>query len=246
MARIRKFKKGQNNREINEFLSDIVSATSAGSLRSMRTIARKGIENLVNNVAGFSDYTGVLINSYQAAIYEKGNFNFQGNGKFGGSFDAKGHAFRGYRDPYGKSLQHTFQNSSGNTILITSHGIPGTTRISFSTIGRNGARIARRKQRNPRSKSSIRNYWRKRSKEYQGYGSRTGKIRAYNPQIKIGFEVLFDNPTPYALLVQKRNEGSRVMPTGVANMVSGGMAVSITTAEIANLLNRAKRKKGRR
>jgi hypothetical protein len=246
MAKKTRNYKAQNNKAINEFLSDIVWATSTGSQRSMQTIARKGIERLVNNVASFSDYTGVLINSYQAAIYQKGNFNFQGNGKYGGNFDAKGHAMRGYRDPYGNSLQNKFRNSSGNVILMTSHGVQGTTRISFNTVGRKGKQIQRRKQRNSRSKEFIRNYWKKRSPEYQGYGSRTGNIRAYSPRIKTGFEVLFDNPAPYALSVQSRNDGSRVMPVGVASMIDRGMAFTITTSEIVNALNRVKRKKGRK
>lgn len=237
MAKLRSYKK-QNEREINRFLSNIITPTMQGTRNAMITIAQRGITRLVNNVAGFSDYTGVLINSYQAAILSKGKFNFKGRGS-GGDFDAIGQTIR----PYRVEGKNQFKNSSGGIVLMTSYGVDGTTGISFWTEGRQGRTIARRKWRNKRSKASIRNYWKKRSKEYQGYGLKTSNIRAYTPTVRLGYEVVFDNPAPYAKTVQEINEGSRVMPTGIANIMNRGLAVSIATNEIIKAHRRIKKRR---
>lgn len=237
MAKRRSYKK-RNEREINAFLSDIITPTMMGTRNAMLTIAQRGINRLVNNVASFSDYTGVLINSYQAAIISKGKFNFKGRGH-GGDFDAIGQT----RRPYRVQGKNQFKNASGGTVLITSYGVDGTTDISFWTEGRHGQSIARRKQRkNKRTKASIRNYWKKRTKEYQGYGLKTTNIRSYIPSIKRGYEVVFDNPAPYAQFVQEHNDGSVVMPMGVANIMNRGLALSITTNEIIKAHKRKKRR----
>lgn len=240
MAKLRSYKK-QNEREINRFLSNIITPTMQGTRNAMITIAQRGITRLVNNVANFSDYTGVLINSYQAAILSKGKFNFKGRGS-GGDFDAIGQTIRPYRFR-GNKGKNQFKNASGGTVLITSYGVDGTTDISFWTEGRHGRSIARRKQRNKRSKASIRNYWKKRSKEYQGYGLKTSKIRSYTPTIRLGYEVVFDNPAPYAQTVQENNDGSRVMPTGVANIMNRSLALSIATNEIIKAHRRIKKRR---
>ena len=237
MAKLRSYKK-QNEREINRFLSNIITPTMQGTRNAMITIAQRGIDRLVNNVAGFSDYTGVLINSYQAAILSKGKFNFKGRGH-GGDFDAIGQTIR----PYRVEGKNQFKNASGGTVLMTSYGVDGTTGISFWTEGRHGRTIARRKLRNKRSKASIRNYWKKRSKEYQGYGLKTSNIRSYTPTVRLGYEVVFDNPAPYAKTVQENNEGSRVMPTGIANIMNRSLAISITTNEIIKAHRRIKKRR---
>ena len=237
MAKLRSYKK-QNEREINRFLSNIITPTMQGTRNAMITIAQRGIDRLVNNVAGFSDYTGVLINSYQAAILSKGKFNFKGRGH-GGDFDAIGQTIR----PYRVEGKNRFKNASGGTVLMTSYGVDGTTGISFWTEGRHGRTIARRKLRNKRSKASIRNYWKKRSKEYQGYGLKTSNIRSYTPTVRLGYEVVFDNPAPYAKTVQENNEGSRVMPTGIANIMNRSLAISITTNEIIKAHRRIKKRR---
>lgn len=237
MAKLRSYKK-QNEREINRFLSNIITPTMQGTRNAIITIAQRGVTRLVNNVANFSDYTGVLINSYQAAILSKGKFNFKGRGS-GGDFDAIGQTIR----PYRVEGKNQFKNASGGTVLMTSYGVDGTTDISFWTEGRHGRSIARRKQRNKRSKASIRNYWKKRSKEYQGYGLKTSNIRAYTPTVRLGYEVVFDNPAPYAQTVQENNDGSRVMPTGIANIMNRGLAISITTNEIIKAHRRIRKRR---
>lgn len=237
MAKRRSYKK-RNEREINAFLSDIITPTMMGTRNAMLTIAQRGINRLVNNVASFSDYTGVLVNSYQAAIISKGKFNFKGRGP-GGDFDAIGQT----RRPYRVQGKNQFKNASGGTVLMTSYGVEGATDVSFWTEGRHGQSIARRKQRkNKRTKASIRNYWKKRTKEYQGYGLKTTNIRSYVPSIKWGYEVVFDNPAPYAQFVQEHNDGSVVMPMGVANIMNRGLALSITTNEIIKAHKRKKRR----
>lgn len=243
MAKVRNYK-GKNEKEINKFLSDIIGATSQGSRRAMTSMAQRGIQRLVNNVAGFSDYTGVLINSYQAAIYQNGQFRIRG-GKhidgYRGDFSTSGDALRNYDSVY--------RNSSGSVILLTSYGVgPKGSRgnpISFRTVKNKGKAIAKSYGRNSSSKPEIPNYWKKRTKEYQGYGRKTANIKSYTPSIKFGFEVVFDNPTPYAMKVQQNNKGSRVMPTGVANIMNGSLALSITSSEISKEFQKAKKRRKR-
>lgn len=244
MAKARNYK-GQNEKELNKFLSDIIGATNQGSRRAMVAIAQRGIHRLINNVAGFSDYTGVLINSYQAAILTRGKFNYK-YGSRTGDFDARGQGLRRQNNPFNPKgySDNVFKNGRGSTILLTSFRTSGTTPISFWTEGRKGTKIIKRKGRNPRSKPFIRNRWSKRTKEYQGFGMKTEGLRSYNSNVRVGYEVIFDNPAPYAESVQKHNDGSRVMPTGVANIMNRGLALSITSSEISReFIKRNKKRK---
>lgn len=241
MAKARNYK-GRNEKELNEFLSDIIGATNQGSRRAMVAIAQRGIHRLVNNVAGFSDYTGVLINSYQAAIFQKGKFRIKGyRNIYRGDFSTSGDALRSYGN--------VFRNTGGSIVLLTSYNVgPKGSRdnpISFKTVKNKGKKIAKSYGRNPQSKDAIPNYWRKRNKNYQGYGRETAKIKGYSPSIKLGYEVVFDNPAPYAEKVQQENQGSRVMPTGVANIMNRGLALSITSAEISREFQKMKKKRKR-
>lgn len=240
----RNYKRAQNNKAINEFLNEIIGVTSTGSRRAVTAMADRGIKRLVHNVAGFSDYTGVLINSYQAAVYQNGEFRTRGGRhikNYRGDFNYTGDALRSYGN--------TFRNNSGSAILFTSYGVGPTglrgAPISFKTIKNKGGSIEKSLGRNPKSKDAIRNYWKKRPKEYQGYGRKTANVKAYSPSIKYGFEVVFDNPAPYAQFVQENNKGSRVMPTGAASIMPRGLAISIATHEINRELQkaRARRKK---
>jgi hypothetical protein len=210
----------------------------------MVTIANRGIRNLVENVAGFSDYTGVLINSYQAAILTRGKFNYK-YGSLTGDFDARGQGLRRQNNPFNPKgySDNVFKNGRGSTILLTSFRTSGTTPISFWTEGRKGTQIRKRKGRNPKSKPFIRNRWSKRTKEYQGFGMKTEGLRSYNSNVRVGYEVIFDNPAPYAESVQKHNAGSRVMPVGLASIMPRGLAISIASREISLVTNRHKKRR---
>lgn len=238
MARSKKyFKDGRrkNNQAINEFLGDIVGTVTVGSAASMRKIAQRGIQRLVNNVASFSDYSGVLINSYQAAIITNGRLKTKAPSRYGykGDFDMSGNVAAGHM------RQGEFKNASGGTVVMTSYGADGATKIS-----RKGGSIKIRKRRNPRSLEILKR--KKRKVRYEGYGWDLSRIKSYTPSVKEGIEVVFDNPTPYAEEVHQKNEGSIVMPIGVADIVNRGLVVSITTQEIQKAVKNAKTRKKRR
>lgn len=225
----RNYKNAKGNKAINEFLETVVGAVSSGSLNAMQKVARRGVENLVKNVATFSDYTGVLINSYQAAIIVNGQW------AVGGDFNMSG-------DVIASRGRNEFRNSKRSARLITSYDIDGTTPISFKTIRGKGTSFAKRKRRNPNSKSSIPNRYQRHQagKVYKGYGRDMTSLRTHTPASSLGIEVLFSNPTPYANHVARNNAGSIVMPVGgAARMLPRGVVVSITDAEIYRAVRRA-------
>ena len=229
----RNYKNVKGNKAINEFLGTVVGAVRSGSLNAMQKIARRGVEHLVNNTAKFSDYTGVLVNSYQAAIVVNGKW------ATGGDFNLGGEAI-------GRGGMNEFRNGNKSVRLVTSYDINGTTPISFKTIKNKGTSFAKRKERNPNSKSSIPNRYQRHQtgKAYKGYGRDITAIRAHSPAATLGIEVLFSNPTPYANHVAKNNAGSTVMPVGgAARMLPRGVVVSITDAEIYRAVQRAKKRK---
>jgi hypothetical protein len=237
--------KGAQEKALNEFLNEIIGVTSTGSRRAMVAMAQRGIRRLVNNVAGFSDYTGVLINSYQAALYSRGKFQFSGGrGGLRGREGYKGDFYH-TGDPI-RNYGNTFRSSTGSAILFTSYGIgPKGTKdnpISFKTVKNKGESIEKSYGRNSSSKETIPNRWKRRPKEYLGYGRKTANVKSYNPSVKLGFEVVFDNPTPYAMKVHKENKGSTVMPVGTSQIMGRGLAFSITSQEIGRELYKAKRR----
>lgn len=233
MGKIRKnYKNAKGNKAINEFLGVVVGAVNSGSLNAMQKVARRGVENLVNNVAKFSDYTGVLINSYQAAIIVRGQM---GVGK---DFNLSG-------DVIGRGGRNEFRNGQNSVRLITSYNINGTTPISFKTVENKGTSFAKRKERNPQSKRTIPNRYKFRAKgsAYKGYGRDLTALRTYTPASNLGIEVVFNNPTPYANHVATQNAGSTVMPVGsAARIVPQGIIISITDAEIYRAVEKAKKR----
>lgn len=235
----RSFKSAKNNRAINEFLTDIVGAVTVGGANAMRKIAQRGIKRLVNNVAGYSDYTGVLINSYQAVLFQKGKIK-----GVGGDFDANSNALN--KSSYGNA-HNIYRNARGGIVMVTSYKADGTTPISFWTEGRKGTSIALRRRRNAASKERIRNRYKKgQQRPYKAYGHELSSLRGYSPSTRVGYEVVFDNPAPYAEFVQKNNPGSTVMPMGVANIMPRELAISISDNEIQKAAKNAKTRKKRR
>ncbi len=216
------YKNVRGNTAINQFLGVAVGAVTSASLRAMQKVAYRGVDNLVNNVAKFSDYTGVLINSYQAAILVNGNLDTLGRWYY----------------------LNEFRNAKRSIRMITSYHKSGTTPISFKTINNKGTSFARRKQRNPNSKPSIENRYKRKTvgDMYKGYGRDLTTLRTYSPASSLGIEVVFSNPTPYAKHVAEQNAGSVVMPIGVAAInLPMGTVLAITDSEIWRAVSRAKR-----
>lgn len=233
----------QNNKAINEFLGEVVGAVRTGSLNAMQKIAARGLDVLVNKVAGFSDYTGLMINSYQAAIIDNGRSIYGGEIKEG-AFQVGGHYMEGLL--LGGDNKNVFRNGKKSIRLLTSKGIRGTTPISLKRPKKNNRNVnyavyKKRKGRNPQSAPVVVSQFTQNLNIYQGFGrDLTGLKGLY--QTGKGIQVIFRNPTPYALEVQYNNEGSDVMPGGLL----GVPYVSITTQEIRKAVKNAKTRKKRR
>lgn len=235
MATTRKFKSGKNNEAINAFLDIVAGSVQVGSMRAMQKIADRGIKTLTTEVASFADYTGEMINSYQAAILKDGKL------PYGGSFTMSGQL---YGEPlYSYQRNNVYRGSRRDIRLLTSYGRVSNG-ISYKSIDREGRSIAKRddsrRRVNPKSKLSIRM---PRGRHYQGYGRDITSIRAFTPQAKIGFTVVFNNPTPYAIHVMNNNLGSHVMPIGRASVITPrGVLATLTEGEIYKVVKRYKRR----
>jgi hypothetical protein len=136
-----------------------------------------GLKKLVRG-AGFNDYTGKMINSYQAAILTKGGIE--------------------ERMARAKNTETTEKgiNSTGrNPILMTSYGLPGTTEISHENRTRAGFRI--RKRRDGGESPEVRRGHivnGKMEKSYgSGYGQYITRIKGIAPPISQGYWLVFDN-----------------------------------------------------
>lgn len=233
MATTRKFKSAKNNQAINAFLDIVAGSIQVGSNRAMRKVAERGIDTLVNHVATFGDYTGEMINSYQAAILKNGKLPVGG-----GAFTISGE-LRGTT-----TYESSFRGRKGDVRLITSYG-KTTNAISYKSVDRKGRSVPLRndpkRNVNPAVAKSIRM---PRGKHYQGYGRDVTDIRTYNPSMKIGIEVVFNNPTPYAHHVMENNPGSHVMPLGGAmRIIDKSTLITLTDSEIHKVVQRAKRSK---
>lgn len=249
---IRKNFKGggrQQNKEINDFLSLVVGCALGATKRSMNMIARRGLSILVDN-NNYSDYTGVLRNSYQAAIIENGNVE---------NTLKKIAGYNGMIPESNKyeTIKNTFSSDGGNVrgkiILLTSEGIEGTVGIQIP----NTKMIKVRLRRNANSPNKIHNRWAKMSRakyalrksrqvgrgrklqaRQHGYGRVVTQLKGVKNLNRQGYTIVFSNPTPYT---GRLNEyGRQVIPTGLANSQLKPIAVTITKQEIENSIKRAK------
>lgn len=253
----RNFKGGgrAQNRQINEFLSAAVGCAIGATKRSINLIARRGLQILVDN-DNYSDYTGVLRNSYQAAMIENGNveqtlMRIAGVTKSGGSVIALPESNRD------KSIQNTFSSDGGNVrgkiILLTSEGVDGTIGISIP----NTKMIPIRLRRNEKSPEKIHNRWAKMSKakdalrksrqlgrgrklqaRQHGYGRVITQLKGMQNLNPMGYTIVFSNPTPYTEFLN--NHGRQVIPLGLANAQLKPLAITITKQEISDSIKRAK------
>lgn len=249
MVKTRNFK-GRNQEAINEFLDACVGAVRVASLEGAQKIAKRGVQQLVNQTATFGDYTAVLVNSYQAVILQNGQLKTRGRGNGPIDFDRNGNFknsvgdFPGNKGDLSSGFSgHAFRGGNGY-IFYTSLGMTKN-KISFKTVNNKGVSVRRRESSdhpvNPLSKETIRLDRRKSGRTYEGYGRDMTTIRTYTPRLQFGIEIVFNNPTPYAVRVQEHNKGSRVMPLGATQIAPRGLMVSITAAELYNAVRKAQR-----
>lgn len=236
MATTRKFKPAKNNQAINAFLDIAVGAVRVGSMRSMQKIADRGIDTLTKHVASFADYTGEMINSYQAAILTNGKLPRGGNFNMSGQLVGKTtHGLNTFLGPRGEIRLLTSYETTNNEISYK------RVRVKNQVINRVAKRNDPNRSVNPESNDTIRM---PRSKHYQGFGRDITQIRTYTPTARFGMEVVFNNPTPYAKTVMENNPGSHVMPIGQASaIVNKSVLTSVTSSEIEKVVKRAKQRK---
>lgn len=215
----------KNNEAINEFLATAVGCVTGGSRNAMVKVAQRGLATLVKN-GRFSDYTGAMRNSYQAAILDNGKFIHKGKDYYNGDFS-----------PYGiiANGKNVFRTGNKRIRLMTSYGMDGTIPIQYPN--ENAESIKVRRQVNPLSSRWMHNYYKGRERPAYGYGRYISHIQNTNEN---GISVVFDNPTPYAEQVHTENKGSQVYPIGVLYAQIGTYAVTITQAEIKKSIARAR------
>lgn len=260
----RNFKGGgrAQNRQINEFLAAAVGCALGATKRSINLIARRGLQILVDS-NNYADYTGVLRNSYQAALIENGNvektlMQITGVTKSGGSVIALPESNKD------SNAKNTFGNR-GKIIILTSEGMDGTVGIS---IPKTPMIDKRENGRSPKSPPKIHNRWAKMSKaqdalrksrqmgvgrklqaRQHGYGRVITQLKGMKNLNPMGYTIVFSNPTPYTEFLNslsgksksgKINKKGQVIPLGLANAQLKPLAITITKQEIADSIKRAK------
>ena len=185
-----------------------------GFSRSTITQAGKiGLRKLVEQ-AGFNDYTGKMINSYQAAILTKGGIEEriakQTNAGRTVSFSHLG--------------SNATRVNSRIPILMTSFGLPGTIAISHkatSYTNAKGASLKGPKMRNRRDggESPEVRHWGQinngpESKFPKGFGGKITHLKGIAPPISSGYWLVFDNGASgvYSTVWDKEGQVGDAMP----------------------------------
>lgn len=217
--------KAANVKWTKTFVNETIGACYSGSARAMQRIAERGLDNLVNRVPTFSDYSGLMINSYNAVIIEKLSYAQRGGHKFGNT--------------------NKFQDAGRNIRFMTSWGLPGTTPVElahkkddyYMEIRKRRASDAENFRRDsPEDKAVKREAYRSR----KGFGYDISAAIARSGRVQSGIEVVFSNPTPYAEHVTTEN-GHRVMPANsTITIMPPAMIVSITDREVQKNLHNMK------
>jgi len=184
----------QNSRAMNRFKQDIVGSMVSFSRSTIQQAAKMGLQHMINQ-AGFNDYTGKLINSYQAAILTKGGIDERISRMRSGVWNERG-IFGGT-----------------TPIMITSYGMPGTTSISHRTVtatnraGKTYKGFRMRVRRDGGESPDVRRLqkvWGNRESKYtKGFGHNITAIKGIAPPISSGYWLVFTNAAPYALSVHK-------------------------------------------
>ncbi len=166
----------QNSRAVRDFTSAVAGTMVSFSRNTIQQAGRIGLQKLVNQ-AGFNDYTGKLINSYQAAILTKGGIE-----------ERIGRAKKTTSNEYGI-------NATGrNAIMMTSYGMPGTIPISHDRAT-GGFRMRRRRDggESPEIRKGHMVSGKLEKSFGKGYGDIITRIQGIAPPIQSGYWLVFDN-----------------------------------------------------
>lgn len=209
----------KNVRVLRSFEDELYEDVRLAATLSLIDIAPEMLQAVVNQ-AGFSDYTGVLINSYMAGMFVNGRY----------AADRKGLLLPGYR--------------TGNPRTLWSSSEPGIKTIRIKKgrpyvykkgefVRKNGKNTGlkryyhtkersanvrwlmnKRTYRNPHSTEFIN--FNKEEFSPTGYGKNLSVLKSCKPSLRRGTEIIIANGAPYAMRVQDNHAGSNVMPKGVA------------------------------
>ena len=207
-----------NTRVIKNFEQDALAMVKDASVASLQQLAPLLLEQAINE-AGFSDYTGVLINSYMVGLMI--------NGQFVNTVNVSRNATRHI------STEKTFWNS---------YGMPGTIRIKKGKLyARKHKRtymkmhymrpenLPRRPGTKYRYMIQNRNRRNLKSTEFmtfnqeqfdpRGFGWNKSRLKGMRSgNIHTGVELVLTNGAPYAQQVHLFNEGSKVFPTNMRHV----------------------------
>ena len=212
----------KNSRAVRNFTSAVTGTMVSFSRSTIQQAAKIGLQHMVNE-AGFNDYTGKMINSYQAAILTKGGLEER--------------VSRRFHIPIGEvSIPNKISGLSGGRIpiLLTSLGMPGVTDIHHRQkkgVTRSGKpmkgfpmQTRRDGGESPEIRKSHSINGRREREFREGFGSYITRIKSIAPPIAQGYWLVFDNGasnvraggTSLANLVDNQGQvRHRVFPKGI-------------------------------
>ena len=180
-----------------KFRQDIVGTMVSFSRSTIQQAAQIGLDKITRHV-GFNDYTGKLINSYQAAIITKGGMEERLQRKYGEVFDDTVPLRNLKTRKVGNKERNVVGiGSSNNPIMLTSLG---TANIHHETSprgdsGGKGFRIRNRRDggESPevRRMHMVNGLYEKSFPE--GFGFLVSRIKGIAPPISSGYWLVFDN-----------------------------------------------------
>lgn len=183
----------RNNRAVKGFVNDIAITMVSFSRSTIQQAGDIGLKKLVRG-AGFNDYTGKMINSYQAAILTKGGIEerIARQNQLGRTVNVSHLGVKPVR------------GNSRVPILMTSYGIKGTSDITHkqvsthvTTTGKPMKGFPMHKRRDGGESPEVRRSHSingKRENTYsKGFGMDITRIRGIAPPISSGYWLVFDN-----------------------------------------------------
>ena len=225
-------REARHNREVEKYITKSLDDLAQNVCTTSLAEIAPQLLGMAIQQAGFSDYTGVLINSYMVALFV--------NGKFAGNNP-------GLIKPgaWGKPATLAANLTKGSEWKIkggrwvwSSYGMPGTSRIrpgKFYRRKKSSANLVRYKKAQDQIRANaikdnpnyrplipIRTRRNKLSTEFmtfdykkynvRGFGENLTVLRTLKGNIKRGAEIILTNGAPYAALVHWTHKGSRVFP----------------------------------
>ena len=215
----------KNSRAVRNFTSAVTGTMVSFSRSTIQQAAKIGLQHMVHE-AGFNDYTGKMINSYQAAILTKGGLEERVSRRF--------HIPLSDISEVGIPNKITGLNGGRIPIMLTSLGMPGVTDIHHrqkNGVARSGKpmkgfpmQTSRDGGESPEIRKSHSINGRREREFREGFGSYITRIKSIAPPIAQGYWLVFDNGasnvraggTSLANLVDNQGQvRHRVFPKGI-------------------------------